>query len=82
MTAAIHDRAIQTATAGLPLTGPRESFVERHGGSLFFGLMGVLALGEQVFTALTGRRVRGVWGWLVTSLLLGPLPAGLLYGAW
>jgi len=82
MTAFVHEYAIKSSTSGLALTGPRESVIERHGGSLFFFLMGVLALCEQVFTGLTGRRVRGVWGWVATSVFLGPAPASLLYWSW
>ncbi len=82
MTAFVHEYAIRRAVAGLELTGPRDSFVEKNGGSLFFFLMGVMALVEQAFTRLTGRRVRGVWGWLATSTCLGAVPASLLYWAW
>lgn len=43
--------------------------------------MGLLALGESVFTRVTGRGIGGVWGFLWTSSLQSTSGI-LLYWSW
>ncbi|KAI5480327.1 hypothetical protein MNV49_001286 [Pseudohyphozyma bogoriensis] len=81
LTAAGHEYAIYVATRSLPSPPVRDTFLSRYGATLFFLLMGLATITEQIFTYLTGRRVGGFLGliWMVQW----QIPTGLLlYSAW